>query len=201
MGDVPNPEGKPVDKPSSVQQARGSTSRGEAIGSGSGNGDGTATSALPPWRSNDGFRLQGRHSSEPLRSSPVPDKQDVSEAPPPCNVPWARCLLRRPRAWLRAGVATPATRAAGSDSCPDVSVKLSPAAASVASCSAAAGVARFTSTHLPASLCEAKSMRAASEAAEPWAPSAKRTKPKPRDRFVRRSTITTASATKPYAPK
>jgi len=178
MGDAPNPEGKPVDKPSSVQQARGSTSRGEAIGSGSGNGDGIATSASPPWFPEDGFRLQGLQSSEPLRSSRVSDKHIVSEAPP-CEVPWVRGLLRRPRVWFRAGVATPATRAAvvpvvgeaGSESGPDVSMKLpkpvKPAAVSFTSCNSAAGVASFTSTHLPASLCDEKSMRTASEATEP----------------------------------
>mmetsp|Transcript_117632 Transcript_117632/g.228684 ORF Transcript_117632/g.228684 Transcript_117632/m.228684 type:complete len:264 (+) Transcript_117632:185-976(+) len=209
MGDAPNPEGKSFDKPSSEQQARGSTSRGEAIGSGSGNGEGTATSAAPPWCPEDGFRVQGPQSSEPLRSSPVPDKRDVSEAPP-FEILWERCFPRRPKAWFRIGVATPATRAAlvaavgetGGENCPDVSVKLpKPAKPALASCNAAAGVARFTSTHLPASLCDGKSMRTASDATEPCAPFAKRTKPKPRDRFVCRSTMTTASATKPYALK
>mmetsp|Transcript_33712 Transcript_33712/g.100092 ORF Transcript_33712/g.100092 Transcript_33712/m.100092 type:complete len:269 (-) Transcript_33712:21-827(-) len=76
-----------------------------------------------------------------------------------------------------------------------------PGESSPAACSSAAGVARFTSTHLPPRRWVGKSRRTASDAAQPCAPPEKRTKPKPRDLLVRRSTITTASATAPYWPK
>mmetsp|Transcript_78516 Transcript_78516/g.230289 ORF Transcript_78516/g.230289 Transcript_78516/m.230289 type:complete len:267 (+) Transcript_78516:233-1033(+) len=165
--------------------------------------------------------LQGLQSSAPssLRSSPAPpsgQSEPVEE----------RCLRRRPRrprACPRAGVATPATaRPVGVGglyghvpSNPDMSMRYRLIEGSMAArdaqlrnpsgppshgdsaCSTAAGVARFTSTHLPARWCEAKSIMTASAAAPPCGPPAKRTKPKPRDLLVRRSTMTTASATGP----